>query len=111
MKPQLSTCAGIQLPHRRGARSHHQAQGSLPEQEHERHNQARRQQREGRRKPQRKGWGREQRGGGWQEESELEREDGEGRGRRGDGRQCLLIFCLAAFGAIAPRSWSRSTLY
>lgn len=36
-----------------------------------------------------------------------------GRGGRGhaDGRHCLLIFCLAAFGAIAPRSWSRSTLY
>lgn len=63
-------------------------------------------------KPHRKGWRRGWRGGGWQEESVPEREDGRGeRRRRGDGRQCLLIFCLAAFGAIAPRSWSRSTLY
>lgn len=82
------------------------------EQEDEWKNQMRKQQREGRRKPQRKGWRRGWRGGGWQEESVPEREDGRGeRGRRGDGRQCLLIFCLAAFGAIALRSWSRSTLY
>lgn len=37
-----------------------------------------------------------------------------GGGRRGwcsSSSQCLLIFCLAALGATAPRSWSRSTLY
>lgn len=33
------------------------------------------------------------------------------RGRHGGSSQCLLIFCLAALGATAPRSWSRSTLY
>lgn len=36
---------------------------------------------------------------------------GEGVERSGHCRQCLLIFCLAAFGATAPKSWSRSALY